>query len=176
MTANWCSASPQFLIGINATADCTLTLRRKRGADEAIISVTGRDVEDFIYTIKWDKNNCTWEITGNEELRPYISESQQEIIDFLYLEKRDVTTAEIIKKTGKTKQSINNTLKRLNDNGFIKKTKLGHWRSREEYTSKQAPSKNLQVYLPENQKSILEELNKNENENQFSDLNNEDVL
>jgi RecA-family ATPase len=37
--------------GINATADTTLTMRRKRGTGEATLSVTGRDVENTAFTL-----------------------------------------------------------------------------------------------------------------------------
>jgi hypothetical protein len=55
--------------GINATADTTLTMRRKRGTAEASLSVSGRDVEDAAYTLSWDKDICSWTATSSGALR-----------------------------------------------------------------------------------------------------------
>jgi RecA-family ATPase len=84
--------------GINATADCTLTMRRKRGDAQAIMQVSGRDVEDTSYTMAWDKDCCSWTITEKEALKPSIPEAQQAILDILSSEDREWATAEIIEK------------------------------------------------------------------------------
>jgi RecA-family ATPase len=86
--------------GINATADCTLTMRRKRGTREATLSVTGRDVEDVSYSLSWDREICTWTVSGQGDLNPALTEVQQQIIDLLESEKRNWTTAEIAETTG----------------------------------------------------------------------------
>jgi hypothetical protein len=114
--------------GINATADCTLTMRRKRGDKQATMQVSGRDVEDTSYTLHWDKDCCFWTITDKEELKPSLPEAQQQIVDILESEDRNWTTAEIIEKSGKSKQAVNNLLTKLNDTGHILKPYTGQWR------------------------------------------------
>jgi RecA-family ATPase len=86
--------------GINATADTTLTMRRKRGTGEATLSVTGRDVEDTAYTLSWDKDICSWALTGQAALKPALSEAQQQIVELLESEARNFTTADISEATG----------------------------------------------------------------------------
>jgi hypothetical protein len=63
--------------GINATADCTLTMRRKRGTAEAALSVTGRDIEAAAYTLSWDKDICSWTVKDQAILN--LSEAQQQM-------------------------------------------------------------------------------------------------
>jgi replicative DNA helicase len=77
--------------GINATADTTMTMRRKRGTGEATLSVTGRDMEDTSYTLAWDKDICSWALTNQAALKPALSEAQQQIIDLLENEARNFT-------------------------------------------------------------------------------------
>jgi RecA-family ATPase len=81
--------------GINATADATITMKRKRGTDEATLSVTGRDVEDVSYSLTWDREICTWTISGQGALKPVLPDALQQIIDLLESEDRNWATGEI---------------------------------------------------------------------------------
>jgi len=117
--------------GINATADCTLTMRRKRGTGEATLSVTGRDVEDASYTLSWDRDLCSWSISGQGSLKPALTEAQQQIIDLLESEAKNWTTAEIAEITGIKKYEVSRQAKELADKGFIQKPFYGQWSAKE---------------------------------------------
>jgi DNA-binding transcriptional ArsR family regulator len=119
--------------GITATADTTLTMRRKRGTSEASLSVTGRDVEDAAYTLTWDKNICSWTVTGSGVLKPVLSEAQQQIIDLLESDRRDWTTGEIAKNLGKSGQTISEQATKLTVLGLIDKPYYGQWRIKESF-------------------------------------------
>jgi len=133
--------------GINATADCTLTMKRKRGDKQATMQVSGRDVEDTTYTLAWDIDCCSWTVTDKEALKPSIPEAQQQIIDILESEDRNWTTAEIIEKSGKSKQAVGNTLSKLKDNNLILNPYHGQWRSKNEYTNTPSYRESVPVYL-----------------------------
>jgi DNA-binding transcriptional ArsR family regulator len=133
--------------GINATADCTITMRRKRGDVQAKMQVSGRDVEDTAYTLKWDQHCCFWTITEKAALKPSLSEAQQQIIDILAEDDRNWTTAEIIEKSGKSKQAVGNTLTKLKENGYIMNPKHGQWLYKTEYTNTYSPSESVPVDL-----------------------------
>ena len=120
--------------GINATADATLTMRRKRGEVNATLSVTGRDVEDASYNLSWDKTICTWSITGHGELKPSLTEAQQQIIDLLESEERNWTTKEITEQLGKNKSAISNLLKRLHESGHVESPCYGQYRLKGSFT------------------------------------------
>jgi hypothetical protein len=113
--------------GINATADCTLTMRRPRGADEATLYATGRDVEDISYTISFNREFCTWSIIEQGALKPALTKAEQQIIDLLEGEKRNWTTGEIAKKLDKTPQTISGQAGKLENLGLIDRPKAGHW-------------------------------------------------
>jgi hypothetical protein len=51
-------------IGVTASADATLLLKRQRGKDEAKLFVTGRDVEEREMALIWSKETCSWTLEG----------------------------------------------------------------------------------------------------------------
>jgi hypothetical protein len=116
--------------GINGTADCTLTMRRKRGTSEASLSVTGRDVEDTAYTLSWDKDICSWTVTGSGDLKPALPEAQQQIIELLDSEARNFTTREIAEATGIKKYEVSRQAAELAANGLIEKPGYGQWKAK----------------------------------------------
>jgi DNA-binding transcriptional ArsR family regulator len=132
--------------GINATADATITMKRKRGSDEATLSVTGRDVEDVSYSLTWDKDICSWSISGRGALKPSLSGAQQQILDLLESEARNWTTGELIEKTEKTRQAVNSLLSRMKDEGLIESPYLGRVKSK--YTSTHLLREGVLVYSP----------------------------
>jgi hypothetical protein len=125
--------------GINATADSTMTMRRKRGTGEATLSVTGRDVEDTAFTLSWDKDICSWALTNQAALKPALSEAQQQIIDLLESEARNFTTAEIAEATGIQKYEVSRQAAALAAKGLIEKPIYGQWKAKEQFASLQSP-------------------------------------
>jgi predicted HTH transcriptional regulator len=119
--------------GINATADATLTMRRKRGTGEATLSVTGRDVEDAAYTLTWDKDVCTWAVTSQAALKPALSEAQQQIIDLLESEARKWTTGEIAEQTGIQRYEVSRQAKELAEKWLIEKPNYGQWKAKDQF-------------------------------------------
>jgi RecA-family ATPase len=125
--------------GINATADTTLTMRRKRGTSEAVLSATGRDVEDTAYTMVWDKDICSWALTNQAALKPALTEAQQQIIDLLESEARNFTTSEIAETTGIRKYEVSRQAASLAAKELIVKPIYGQWRAKEQFASLQSP-------------------------------------
>ncbi|MCL2174584.1 MAG: AAA family ATPase [Treponema sp.] len=142
--------------GINATADCTITMRRKRGDKQATMAVSGRDIEDTTFNLSWDKDCCSWTITSQEELKPSLPEAQKLIIDILESEDRNWETSEIVKKTGKTNQAISNTLSKMKENDLILNPYHGQWKAKSKYTNTPSLSESVKVYLPETEPEIKE--------------------
>jgi len=48
----------------SAVADCLLGLYREQGKHEAILSMTGRDVESRELALEWDSLTCCWHLLG----------------------------------------------------------------------------------------------------------------
>jgi hypothetical protein len=54
--------------GVIGAADTAITLtKEKRNSDTATLSITGRDVTETQYNLKFDKNNTKWELIGSVE-------------------------------------------------------------------------------------------------------------
>ncbi|MDR2742618.1 MAG: AAA family ATPase [Treponema sp.] len=148
--------------GINATADTTLTMRRKRGIAEASLSVTGRDVEDTAYTLSWDKDVCTWTVTGSGTLKPVLSEAQQQIVDLLESEDRNWTTREIEEQTGIKKYDISRQAGELVRKGFIEKPVYGQWRAKIQFASLHLSKETQTCKLPDTGTTAPEALTRNQ--------------
>ena len=147
--------------GINATADATLTMRRRRGTAEATLSVTGRDVEDMSYTLSWDKDICSWTVTDSGTLRPALSEAQQQIIDLLESEERNWTTAEIAEATGIQKYEVSRQAASLAAKRLIEKPIYGQWRK---FASLQSPREMQTLQTSDTAESALETVSAEEPE------------
>jgi DNA-binding transcriptional ArsR family regulator len=134
--------------GINATADETLTMKRKRGTNEATLSVTGRDVEDTSYSMTWDKDVCSWTISGQGALKPVLTEAQQQIVDLLESEARNWTTGKIAEQLAKNKTAVSNLLKRLQETGQIETPYYGQYRLKTSFTVSHTLKERESVKLP----------------------------
>jgi hypothetical protein len=54
-------------IGLAAAADTLIILQRERGRSDAVMYVSGRDVPENEYAMKWDKVALTWNIIGDAD-------------------------------------------------------------------------------------------------------------
>jgi hypothetical protein len=87
-------------------------------------------VEDAAYTLSWDKDVCSWALTGQGVLKPVLSEAQQQIIDLLENEARSFTTAEISEAMGIKKYEVSRQAAALAAKGLIEKPVYGQWKSK----------------------------------------------
>jgi hypothetical protein len=115
-------------IGINATADCTITLARKRESSEGFLRATGRDIEEIHWALKWDRDLCSWSKTGDAPKEKALSEEQREIYQILAeAAPEPVATSAIAEKTGKSEGNTINILRRLLAAGLVTKPERGLW-------------------------------------------------
>jgi hypothetical protein len=117
-------------VGLVSTADCTWTMRRKRGNNEARLFCSGRNIEDQEFVLRWDRDIASWSITEGGKMEAAIPEGQQQVLDILASEPRDWTTAEISERAGKSKSATSNLLKRLVDGGQIESPTYGNYRQK----------------------------------------------
>ena len=115
-------------VGINATADCIITLARKRDGSEGYLRATGRDIGEIHWELKWDKELCSWSRIGDALKEKSLSSEQKVILQILEEElPNPVSTTSIAKKAEKSKGNIINILNRLVDSGFVTKQGRGSW-------------------------------------------------
>jgi hypothetical protein len=109
--------------GLSGIADTMMVMRKRRGAHEASLNVTGREITENEFVLKFDPDVCTWEMVGNSsEVAEH--DSSQPILDYLK-EHGDSNTQAIADAVGKSKQNTSNILGRMADKGQIVKISRG---------------------------------------------------
>lgn len=117
--------------GITGTADTIITISRKRGQADAVLNITGRDVEEKEIGMSFDKSNCKWSILGDMQ---GIAETRerQDILDLLKVSKRALKVSDIAILLGKgdskeVKNNIRQLLFKLTNSGHIKNAARGEY-------------------------------------------------
>ena len=68
--------------GLAAAADSAMVLKRARGNRDATLSVTGRDIDEAEYALKFDKDTGTWGLIGTS-VEVQETSARQDILDWL---------------------------------------------------------------------------------------------
>jgi len=117
--------------GITGTADTIITITRKRGQADAVLNITGRDVEEKELGLSFDKSNCKWSILG--EMHDIAeTRERQEILDLLKVSKRALKVSDIAILLGKgdskeVKNNIRQLLFKLEKSGHVKNSARGEY-------------------------------------------------
>ena len=114
-------------MGINATADCSICLTRKRDSNEGYIKATGRDIEDKHLALKWDKESCIWSMIGDVPKEQFLPLEQLKIYYLMKELDGQATTSLITEKTGKSEANVINLLNKLVKIGLVIKIERGLW-------------------------------------------------
>ncbi len=92
--------------GITGAADAILGLRRQRGQADAVLSITGRDVEEAEHALKWQADFCTWELLGDAaEFR--LTNARAEVVNALRAIGEPVTPKTLWESAGVGKSLTN---------------------------------------------------------------------
>ncbi len=98
--------------GLSGAADSLAILKRERGSADAFLYVTGRDVIENDYALKFDNDFCRWKIIGNaQEFK--MSESRLDIIGYLRRIGEPKSAKEISEATGKNYSTTRSLLSKM---------------------------------------------------------------
>lgn len=134
--------------GIAGAADFTAVIQRQRNEDEAVLSITGRDVPEAEYGMKFDAG--LWSIVGGDlstaseavaEIRAAQAQSNlgdrmTEIVHFVDQSDTPVTPAAIAEKFGLTRKDAGSYLARAERKDLIAKQGRGKYVSKLSNVSK----------------------------------------
>jgi len=98
--------------GINGACDTIILLKKPDGKTDGTMRIKGRDVEENCYNVSFDKDICTWRITGEGEIVRGDPKAQAELLSLL--EKagpEGMTPAEIKDALGLSSSAASNRLK-----------------------------------------------------------------
>jgi RecA-family ATPase len=115
--------------GINGAVDTIILLQKKDGKNEGSMRIKGRDVEEKCYNVSFDRDVCSWVITGESDIVVQgVSEAQAEVLSLLEKSGADgMKTGDIATALGKKDSAISNILKILCARGKIKNTTYGKY-------------------------------------------------
>ena len=114
--------------GITGAVDTIMYLDRKRGSDEGILYVTGRDVEEQLINVTFNNENCRWiKSKFNKDNNIQLSPEREKLYKILRDNKEPMQLKDIADKVGKSKTSVQNLLKKLYDNNLVKIVKTGFY-------------------------------------------------
>jgi hypothetical protein len=135
--------------GIAGSADFVLVLSRQRHSDEAILSVTGRDIAEAEYALRCDDG--LWLLDGDdltsaawtaEQRRMSTNRSDRtiEIAALVGASSTPVTPAHVAEKLGIDNDTAGKYLRRLAEAGVIQRTGRGLYRSPSEASESSSPT------------------------------------
>lgn len=98
--------------GLAGAADAVLVLRRARGDADAELQVTGRDVEERRLALRFDQFVGSWTLLGDAE-EFAMSETRRLILRALRRSREALTPKVLAEVTGKSHDSIRQTVRRM---------------------------------------------------------------
>jgi len=114
--------------GIVGAVDTIITITRKRGEFDAILEITGRDVEEKKLAVKFDRSCCRWEIVGDAS-EVMDTRQRQEIIDLLKSSDKPLGPKEIADTLDRSADNIKALLYKMFKDQQVSKEGYGKYRA-----------------------------------------------
>lgn len=100
--------------GLTGAADAILIAKRARNTAEAVLHVTGRDVNEHEYGLSWQADSCTWSLLEEPVALATMGVTRRQILD--YLEQQPLSTPrEIAEGTGLNLNTVKSNVRRMVD-------------------------------------------------------------
>lgn len=112
--------------GLTGAADTLLVLERTRGRADAVLTITGRDVEENQLALQFDRDNCCWELLGDAEDYRY-SKQREEILQVLKKSERPRTPKEVSEILKRNQSTVRWHLSELANQGLITRVERGKY-------------------------------------------------
>jgi len=99
-------------MGLTAAADATMVMQRVRGKTDAILHITGRDIEEREVALSWDSTTGMWSELGEaDEYRRSLE--RKEIIELLRQHPKGMTPKEIAEQLEKNRNTVRRLLMKM---------------------------------------------------------------
>jgi DNA-binding MarR family transcriptional regulator len=105
-------------VGITGAADGLIVLERKRGKDDAVLHLTGRDIGHEKLALHFNNGNCHWELLGDAEEVGSTS-ARQQILDLLGERPDMFSPRDIVDELQLPSTTVRSALRRLNQEGLV---------------------------------------------------------
>ena len=112
--------------GLTAAADTIAVLKRERARADAILYITGRDVEDKELALRFDDSSASFVLLGEaEEYR--ISKERQEILEQLRSAGGPAKLKDLTASLNKQSNNVHKLLKGLIEQGLVEQPNYGQY-------------------------------------------------
>ena len=98
--------------GLTGAADGLLYAKRARNTAEAVLHVTGRDIDEHEYGLTWDKRTCQWTVSDEPAVLATMAPTRRTILDDL-TDHPLSTPVEVAERTGITLNTVQQTVRRM---------------------------------------------------------------
>jgi hypothetical protein len=130
--------------GLTGAVDALMVLSRKRFGPEAVLSITGRDIEEHEMGLLWDQELSQWNHTGSaEEL--HLSQTQKSILDALEAAGEALGPKEIAERTGLEYNAVRQRMWQMAQAGQIAAASRGKYKLNNSHNNR-----NIRNFTPEN--------------------------
>lgn len=113
--------------GLAGSVDAIMVLQRPRLGDEAVLTITGRDIEEQALAAVFDKERCRWAIEG-DATEAHITKLQKEILETLEEAPEALQIRDIADRIGRANDSsLRHVLARMVKAGIAMLTRRGRY-------------------------------------------------
>jgi hypothetical protein len=100
-------------LGLTGSVDGALVLKRDRADADAVLHITGRDIEDETdLALRWDQSTATWSVKGNaDDYRR--SQVRTRVIDLLRRVEGPLTPREVSEMLGMPYENIRKVMHKM---------------------------------------------------------------
>jgi|AGTN01.1.fsa_nt_gi RecA-family ATPase len=112
--------------GITGAADAVWLLKRGKGENGGILSITGRDLEEQELAVEFDKATCQWAAKG-DATKYQLGKERLEILEYLEQSDEAVGPKEVAQALGKKEENIKVLMRRMFQQGQIGNQERGKY-------------------------------------------------
>lgn len=113
--------------GLSGAADTIIVLKRARGEHDGTLSITGRDVEESEYALKFHADRGAWELLGPAADYAASTETRRQIMNCLRAGNDGAKPIDVAKKTGLNHDLVKKTMLRMAEAGQLEKGTAGRY-------------------------------------------------
>ncbi len=100
--------------GLTGAADAILIAKRARNTAEAVLHITGRDVNEQEYGLAWEAQRCTWTLLEEPVALATMGDTRRKILNWL-TEHAHTTPAQVAEGTGIRLNTVQQNVRRMVD-------------------------------------------------------------
>jgi hypothetical protein len=111
--------------GITGSADTIAVLTRDRGRAEGLLTISGREVEDNVFTMQFESEILSWKLIGPAEAP--MSEERREVFELLRGANKEMKLKDIGEALGKKGPVLSKLLNGLIESGLVEQPRHGFY-------------------------------------------------